>query len=127
MTQQLTPQEAYTWATKIMPNCQNDELEQIIMTDPFYAYCYASCVIKGRWIEAEPIIATNPHWAYNYAYYVIKGRFERGEAAIVTVPYYAYWYAYDVVKGRFELGEPAIKKSAYQWDDYCKHFGIKQS
>jgi len=30
--------------------------EPIIMTDAFWAFCYARAVIKGRWLEAEPSI-----------------------------------------------------------------------
>jgi len=54
------------------------ELEDIILTSPFYAYAYAMDVIKGRWIEAENIIATcwvpASYGLYLYAKNVIKGK-----------------------------------------------------
>jgi hypothetical protein len=96
--QQLTPQEAYTWLTKIMPNCRNDELEQIIAQD------------------------INLSW--NYAFLVVKGRFELGEPAIANNGHLAYLYAVAIIKERFELAEPTIKKSVY-WDNYCQYFRIK--
>jgi hypothetical protein len=98
-TEQLTPQEAYTWATKIMPNCRNDELEQIIMTDPEYASYYAEDVIKERWIEAEPIIATQAWASFYYAATVIKGRFELGEPILRESPYWERYKRYSLTLG----------------------------
>jgi hypothetical protein len=71
MTQQLTPEEAYTWATQIMPNCQNKQLEQIIMTSPHYAYWYAIYVIQGKWTQAEPTIAKNKYFYTLYHKYCV--------------------------------------------------------
>jgi hypothetical protein len=122
--EQLTPEEAYKWLTKIMSNCRNDELEQIIATDPQWAYYYAYDVIKGRWELGEPTIATDTLWAYMYAVTIIKERWEQGEPVIATIPDYACYYAIYVIKGRFELGEPTIKQSNY-WGRYCKEFEIK--
>jgi len=38
------------------------EYEEIIMTDPEYAYLYARDVIKGRWKEAEEYIKKDNYW-----------------------------------------------------------------
>ena len=50
------------------------ELEDIILTSPFYAYAYAMDVIKDRWIEAEDIIMLEPLVVCLYAINVIKGK-----------------------------------------------------
>lgn len=84
------------------------ELEEIIITDPWWAYCYASDRLKGRFELGEQIISTDAESSYEYASEIIKGRFEIGEPAIATGASYSYWYASEIINGRFELGEPAI-------------------
>ena len=69
----MTPKEAYI-------KCYNEnrripELENIIATDSYYSYRYASDVIKGRWESCEKNIATHSEYSYYYAHYVIKGPF----------------------------------------------------
>jgi hypothetical protein len=121
---------AYFYAYKICKRLEQHEA--IIATHPYYAYCYARDIIKGRWELGEAIIATDPQYAYSYAISVIKERFELGEAAIATNPCYAYeyiyYYARDVIHGRFELGESAIAKTpelAYRYAKFVLRFSIK--
>ena len=73
----MTPQEVYTpeqayWkalkAGKRLP-----ELEDIILTSPWFSCLYAERVIKDRWEEAEDIIMIHPAYVCFYAF-VIKGK-----------------------------------------------------
>lgn len=69
----MMPKEAFEYCK--LKNLRISELEKIIATDPYYSYCYARDVIKGRWEESEQIIANDSEWSYVYAYEVIKGPF----------------------------------------------------
>ena len=120
----LTPKEAFTWLTKVMPGCRNPDLEKTIATDALHAFCYARDVIKGRFELGEPVIAQDHKWAYMYAAYVLEGRFELGEPIIAKNAQYAYYYAHDVLKGRFQLGEPIILKSIWA-DEYKEQFNMQ--
>ena len=62
---ELTPKEAYTWLTKVMPGCRNTELEKIIATSAKWAYQYAVNVIKGRFELGEKKILES-EWADEY-------------------------------------------------------------
>jgi hypothetical protein len=69
----MTPREAYD-------KCYDEgkripELENIIITDPFYSYRYARNIIEGRFIEGEKIISTDPDYSYFYSLNIIKGPF----------------------------------------------------
>ena len=63
-----------------------------IKNNPYYAYCYAVYVIKGRWHEAEDTIITSPKYAYYYAEDIIKDRWLEVEDIIKTDS--CYWYYY---------------------------------
>jgi hypothetical protein len=52
-----------------------------------------------------------PYWAYWYATRVLKGRFPAGEEAIAKSAYWSCLYAEERLKGPFPLGEPAILPS----------------
>ena len=73
--------------------------ERAIIKSPFYAYCYARDIIKGRWPEAEPTIIKKPNYAYMYTKYIIKGRWPEAE--------------------------PTIMKDEYWWNKYKEQFGIQ--
>lgn len=70
---------------------------------PYNAYYLADCVLDGRWpeaeLEAEPLFMTDPCWAYIHARYVRKAPWPEAEAVI---------------------------KDSRWWDDYAKHFNIKE-
>ena len=58
-------------------------LEPTIMKSPQYAYLYA--IINGRrWLKAEPYIMKDSFWAYKYASEVIKNRWKDAESYIRT-------------------------------------------
>ena len=81
----MTPEEAYD-------KCYDEgkripELENIIITDPFYSYRYARNIIEGRFIEGEKIISTDPHYSYYYARCVIKDPFHLGHHIIFNSEY----------------------------------------
>jgi hypothetical protein len=78
---------------------------------------YAKKYIKGRFPEAEEIIKTNPYYAYRYAKDVIQGRWEEAEDIIKTNPEYACWYAKYVIQGRWPKAEDVIKKDP-EWVSY---------
>ena len=88
--------------------------------DPQSAYCYAFCVIKGRWVEAEEFIKQDPVWAYYYACEIIKGRWIEAEEIIKQDPGCAYHYAYYVIKGRWIEAEEFIKQDVFWWNYYQK-------
>ena len=76
----MTPHKAYD-------KCYDEgkrmsELENIIITDPFYSYRYARNIINGRFIEGEKIISTDPFYSYYYARCVIKDSFHLGHTVI---------------------------------------------
>lgn len=101
-TQQLTPHEAYIWLARIMPNCRNKQMEQVLAQDPFLAYLYAKNVINGRFEAAEPEILKSPCYAYMYAKNVLKQRWLEAEPIMTKNPQYLYYY----------------------WQKYCQHFNI---
>ena len=75
----MTPREAYYECRYKYYECRynkkrDKDLEKIIIKDPYYAYSYATNVIKSRWIEAENIICTSSEYTYWYAVDVIKAR-----------------------------------------------------
>lgn len=97
-----------------------EQLEDIIVTDKYAAFEYASTCSK-RVIKAEPAIAKSPTLSLSYAANVIKGRFEAGEAAIATDSYSSLKYAI-LLGTRFELGEPAISMVQCYWEEYRAQF-----
>jgi len=68
----MNPEETYRKATSSGKRLL--ELEDIILTSPWFSYLYARDIIKGRWVEAEDIIMTHPQYAYLYALFVIDGK-----------------------------------------------------
>jgi len=68
----MTPREAYRKSYKA--GKQLPELEDIILTSPWFSCLYALDVIKGRWIEAEDIIMTDTRESFDYAIDVIEGK-----------------------------------------------------
>ena len=90
------------------------ELENIIVTDSFYSYCYARDVIKRRWEEGEKSISTDSKYSFWYAKDVLKDRFEEGEKTISMYPEYSYWYARNIIKGPFNLCHSTIFNSEYK-------------
>ena len=66
---------------------------------PYEAYYLARDVREAPWPEAELVIMTDPRWAF--------------------------YYARDVRKAPWPEAEPIIKNSIF-WDDYVKHFNIKE-
>jgi len=75
----MTPERAYYKAERAYYKAYGagkrlPELEDIIMTCPWFSYLYALGVIKCRWIEAENIIMTDPDNCFLYAKDVIKGK-----------------------------------------------------
>ena len=59
----------------------NDKAE--CLKDAENAYLYARYTLKGkRFEEAEDLIAGNPYYAYCYAKDILRGKFEKGEEAI---------------------------------------------
>ena len=68
----MNPEETYRKA--ISSGKRLLELEDIILTSPWFSYLYARNVIKGRWIEAEDIIMTNSADSCFYAINIIEGK-----------------------------------------------------
>jgi hypothetical protein len=68
----MTPEQAYYKCLK--NNKRDEQLEKIIITDPYCAYYYSRDIIKGRWTEAEDIISTSPYYTYLYARDIIEGK-----------------------------------------------------
>jgi len=68
----MTLEETYRKA--ISSSKRLPELEDIILTSPWFSYLYARYVIKGRWIEGEDIIMTNVADSCFYAINAIKGK-----------------------------------------------------
>jgi hypothetical protein len=62
---QKSPREACRHAQWFMPG-RWIEAEPAIMTDPYYAYLYASEIIGGRWVEAEPYLTNDNFWCVKY-------------------------------------------------------------
>jgi uncharacterized protein YfkK (UPF0435 family) len=99
-------------------NEDEEELLNIIMKNPKYAYKYASVFIKDRWPEAEPYIMKNAEYANLYATYIIEKRWPEAEPYIMKDPDEACTYASDLIKGRWPEAEPYIMKnpeSAYTY------------
>jgi len=100
-------------------------LENIIKTSSQYAYHYAGCVIKGRWIEGEEVIKSDATYAVNYARDIIQGRWLEAENVIKNNAENAYRYAYEVVKRltdeRWIEGEDVIKTNPYYAYLYAKN------
>jgi len=68
----MTPEQAYYKA--IRAGKRLIELEDMVLTDAFWAYIYAENIIKSRWIEAEDVIMTDSSPCFAYAEYVTKGK-----------------------------------------------------
>jgi len=68
----MTPEEACYKAYNLGKRIP--KLELFISQDAYYSYCYATSVIKGRFILAEPTISKDAYWSYLYALHVIKGK-----------------------------------------------------
>ena len=93
-------------------NKRSLELEPIIMQEPFYAYCYATDIIRGRWYEAEPVIMQDAINAYRYSRDVIQGRWLEAEEIIAQCEYNV-----DYIDMFF--GEPVVTKEQVdiiQWE-----------
>ena len=98
---ELLKQNKINWnALKDFPK---DVIEKAILMseDAYYAYVYALNNLNSKWIEAEPFIMRNSGYAYYYAKYVLKSRWKEAE--------------------------PYIKESKHWWDEYRKHFNIKEN
>lgn len=68
----MTPQQAFE---KCRNNNKRDKrLESIIIKSAKFSWLYAANLIQGRWIEAEDVISTDPFFAYYYAQDIIKGK-----------------------------------------------------
>ena len=108
-----------------VPFRTNQELEDFVFENPYYAYIYARDIIKGRLSKAEEVIATDARISYEYALNVIHGRFSKGEDIIAKDPLYAAKYALDVIKTSFPKGEKAIAECPNgllieEYAKYCK-------
>jgi len=68
----MTPYAAYCKAK--IANKRLPELEDIILTSPWFSYLYAEVIIQDRWIEAEDVIMNDPRYSYYYAVNIIKGK-----------------------------------------------------
>jgi hypothetical protein len=69
--------------------------EQVILATPDAAeICYhvANKIREGPWPEAEIRIAESAWWAYMYASTILRGRFPAGEAAIRSEAFYSERY-----------------------------------
>jgi hypothetical protein len=70
--------------------------ERVILATPDAAeICYhvANKIREGEpWPEAEPRIAESAWWAYMYASTILRGRFPAGEAAIRSEAFYSERY-----------------------------------
>ena len=113
----MTPEQALKHCLK---HGRNEELENIISTDPYYAYYYARQIINGRWLEAEKIIINDPIWAYEYAQNIIKGRWKEAENIIAKDPFYAFFYAKNIMKGK--LPENMHNMMLLHADVYAKEY-----
>lgn len=126
------------------------KIKHIIKKDPYYAYQYASKIIKGRWFEAEPFIMAHSTWASEYAVcilerrwleaepaimrdagcsiyyslYIIKGRWYDAEPIIMQEPQNALMYAVNVIQGRWHEAEPILQPHKGWWKSYCDTFHI---
>ena len=119
---------------RILVNTPQEEiLRGLVAGKPDIAYSIAFSY--GRYKSLEDIIKTDPQWAYYYALNIVEGRWPEGEAAIKTSAEWAYFYALNIVKGRWLEGEAAIKADATVlhrlsrnlpniWDDYRRFFHI---
>lgn len=100
------------------------EIEPLILSDPFFSYCYAHDVIKGRWEEAESIILTDNFSSIRYAECVLKDRWKEAENNLLNVGgYWCHVYAKDVIKGRWIEAESIIESSIWK-KNYEEHFKI---
>lgn len=79
---------------------------------PYYAYCYATAVIGGRWLPGEPAIASNSYWACQYAQDVVRDRWLPGEPQIAKSPDNALHYVEHVIKGPFAAFEEIIASNS---------------
>ena len=68
----MTPRGAYGKAFQFGKRLP--EFEELISTDPFASFLYATNVIKDRWIEAEDVIMKSAYCSSRYAKTVIKGK-----------------------------------------------------
>ena len=88
------------------------EVEDIIATNPEYAYKYAMYAIKGKWLQGEDAIYTDPTVATAYVIHVLgKKRCRRLEKLIWDDPINAFNYAMHVIGGRWRKAEPYIASS----------------
>jgi hypothetical protein len=110
----MTPEEAYEKCNGKI----NKDLEPYLIKDPYYAYYYASIVIKDRWPEAEPYVMKDPYCAYHYSLDIIKGRWIEAESIISTSSYYAYLYALSIINGK--LPENMHNMMLLHADHYAK-------
>lgn len=105
-------------------NYRDEELENIIMTDPFYCYRYALNILCDRWPQAEPVIMTEPYYSSMYAIDVIKGRWEDAEHVIMTDPESSYWYSYEILNHQWEEAEEYMVGDTEYEDEYvCAFYG----
>ena len=94
----MTPEEAY-WKALNRPRktfTRTREIEDIILTDPIFAYLYACDILRDRWKKAEHIIATDPESAFCYAKDVIKGRWIEAEDVIASSNKHNQMYLLDM-------------------------------
>ena len=94
-----SPYCAFCYATDVIKG-RFIEAESNIMKDPKLASAYARYVIMGRWPEAESVIMQNPNAAFNYAKHIINGRWIEAEKYIMKDPMYGEWYIDDVLRGK---------------------------
>jgi lambda repressor-like predicted transcriptional regulator len=121
----LVDQNSYVLSkllTKV-PIATDQEFEDIVFKNPYYAYIYARDIIKGRFPAVEDIIATDVRISFEYALNVLKGPFPKGEDIIAKDPLYAAKYAIDAKKGSFPEGEKAIAMcpDALLIEEYAKY------
>jgi len=102
----MTPQEAYTkaWAGKRFGK-RLPKLEGIIATDGYYAFLYATKVIKGRFEKGEQAIACYPARCRdnnNLSVWYMSDIFDCKPPLDYAVKssYGLYFYAKNVIKGK---------------------------
>ena len=117
----MTPEEAY-WKALNRPRktfTRTREIEDIILTDPIFAYLYACDILRDRWKKAEHIIATDPESAFCYSIHAIKGRFKKAEKVIAEDSLYNEVYIEIVFKNKPPI-DYAVK-SSYNLYIYAKN------
>ncbi|MEM4511424.1 MAG: hypothetical protein QXD25_01275 [Nanopusillaceae archaeon] len=109
------------YASEIVRGKVSDELEEVIVKDPWLSYKYARDILKGPFPKGEDTMAQDPECSYLYAKDVIKGPFPKGEDTIAKNPWNSYNYALNILKGPFPKREDTIAQDSEYSYLYAKN------